>query len=205
MEQISMLKGIKYSFITFFQFLKYNFFLLLLTGIFAFRTFFLDRLNYAILALLLALCLLIVCQVVYNYIDRPKFRIIYRFALLLSATSLIMALCIQTLRFVYVFVPTLTEPSISKILVRVGIVTVTFYVYAVVFAFIYYLYIHDMLSVIWNGSVERLLRRTPTASIRRDKWRQERFSSLLFVNVFFWGGLASVITLLVGFIAWVLR
>jgi hypothetical protein len=205
MEQVSMFKGLKYGFLTLVQFIKYNFFLLLLTGIFAFRTFFLDRLNYAILALLLALCLLIVCQIVYNYIDRPKLRIVYRTALLLSTASLIMALCIQTLRFVYVFVPTLTEPSVSKIMVRVGIITVTFYVYAAVFAFIYYLYVHDMLSVIWNGSVERLLRRTPSANIRRDKWRQERFSSLLFVNVFFWGGLASIITLIAGFIAWLLR
>ena len=205
MEQVVVFKGIKDGFITVLQFIKYNFLLLLLTGVFAYRTFFLDRLNYALLALLLCLFFLVVCQAVYKYCDRPKLRIIYRSALILSVTSLTMALCIQTLRFIYVFVPTLTEPTLSKILVRVGIITVTFYEYATVFAFIYYLYVHDMLSIIWNGSVKRLLRRNPSAAIRRDQWRRERFSSLLFLNVLLWGGLVSVLTLVIGFIAWLLR
>ncbi|MBN9393181.1 MAG: hypothetical protein J0I20_34425 [Chloroflexi bacterium] len=205
MDQVIVFKGIKYGFVTLFQFIKYNFVLLFLTGFFAYRTFFLDRLNYALLALLLCLFFLVVCQAIYNYCDRPRIRIIYRTALVLSVTSLTMALCIQTLRFIYVFVPTLTEPTLSRILVRIGILTVTFYAYATIFAFIYYLYVHDMLSVIWNGSVKRLLRRNPSAAIRRDQWRRERFSSLLFINVLLWGGLASVLTLVVGFVAWLLR
>lgn len=205
MEHATMTNNVKYGLLTVFYFIKYNFFLLLLICIFTYRTIFLNRLNYALLTFLLFLCLLIICQLIYRYCDNPRVRLLYRFLILLSFASLIMALCIQTLRFVYVFVPTLTEPSIPKILVRIGILTVTFYSFALVFAFIYHLYVHDMLSVIWNGSIERLLGRNSSTANHHDKWRQERFSSLLFINILFWGGLASASTLAIGFIAWLLR
>src|SRR4051794_2675722 len=98
MEQVTPTSKIKYGLSMIFYFVKYNFLLLLLIGIFAYRTFLLNRLNYALLTFLLFLCLLIVCQIIYRYCDNPRVKLLYRFLVLLSFASLIMALCIQTLR-----------------------------------------------------------------------------------------------------------
>lgn len=185
-------------------FIRYNVFLLLLTGFFAYRTFFVGNLNYALLILLIALLLIIVCQVLYKYVNNINVRVIYRVLILTSGMLLITSLCIQAMRFVDVFVPTLTEPTLAKILVRIGIVTVTLYVFGLFFTFVYYLYINDMLSLIWNGSLKRKLNPNSLKNLRSN-WRKERFASIILVNLFIWGGFASITSLLIGFIAWLLR
>lgn len=188
----------------YFYFLVDNFLLLFLVGFFTYRTFFLGRLNWALLVLLAALLMLVACRLIAQYREHASTTFLYRLMVLGSAGLLIAALCIQTTRFVFVFAPGLAEPTLSKILVRVGIATATFYVFALLLAFVYYLFAHDMTKIIWSGYMDRLLESTFSPNRRRN-WRQVRFSNMVLVNTFAWGGLASVLTLMLGLIAWLLR
>lgn len=199
-----MAQNLKLGLLSILYFIRYNIFLLFLTGLFAYRTFFVGRLNYALLVLLISLALIIVCRVIYRYSKNTLIKFFYRLLILVGTSLLISAIGIQTLRFVYTFATTFNEPTLPKILVRIGIVTANFYAFALIFAFIYYLYVHEMLAVIWNGSLNRVLRGSSPRD-RHNNWRRERFSSLVFLYTLFWGGLASVITLGIGFIAWLLR
>lgn len=200
---MSTLKNIGYGLL---YCLVNNLFLLFLCAFFAYRTFFEGRLNWALLVLLIALFLIIVCRVIFQYRQSATTNIIYRGLVLLSVGLLCLALCIQTLRFVLVFVPTMTEFTLPKILVRVGVTTANFWVFALLFSFLYYLYTHEMTKVIWYGSVDRILQ-SAFAPRRHDEhyWRRVRFSSLVLMHTIFWGGLLSFTTLTIGLIAWLLR
>ena len=184
-----------------------NAFLLFLAAFFAYRTFFLGRLNYALLILLSALCLIIVCRVIAQYSQKATVGLIYRGLVLLSAGLLVLALGIQTLRFVFVFAPGLADdPTLPKILVRIGITTADSYVIALILAFVYYLHAHSMLREIWNGFASRHTWPAPLSRpARYEEWRQIRFSNAVLIRTFFWGGLASIVTLTVGLVAWLLR
>ncbi|HEX2916184.1 MAG TPA: hypothetical protein VH186_35820 [Chloroflexia bacterium] len=189
--------------ILFFIFIN-NFFLLALAGFFAYRTFIEGKLNWAVLVLLVSLLVFIACRVIFQYGEKATHHFFYRGLVLTGAGLFITAFVIQTWRFIEVFVPTMTEVTPAKILVRLGIATANFYVYALIFAFIYYLYAHNMTTVIWNGSVDRLLRNAFSPN-ERENWRRVHFSNLVLMRTFFWGGLASVVTLTVGLVAWLLR
>lgn len=195
---------IKTNFVSFLYFVRYNFFILFLIGFFTYRTFFVGRLNYALLVFLISLLVIIICRFIYKYSVKSIIGFFYRILVLVGISLLISAVIIQTIRFAYTFATTFTEPTLAKILVRIGIVTLNFYIFTLIFAFIYYLYAHEMLSIILDGSIKRL-RRNSSYKPTFNNWRQERLSSLIFIYTFFWGGFATVFTLGVGFIAWLLR
>lgn len=185
-------------------FLVDNRFLLFFVAFFTYWTFFAGHLNKALVVLLVALGLMIVCRIVLHYREKAATTYLYRALVLLSAGLLVAALCIQTYRFIYVFAPGLAEPTLPKILVRIGVATTNFWIFALIIAFVYYLYAHEMTKLIWKGSLDRLLVST-FSSQRRQNWRQVRFSSLILLNTIFWGGLASFVTLAAGLVAWLLR
>jgi hypothetical protein len=183
-----------------------NLFFVLLVAFFAYRTFFEGRLNWALLVLLVALSLMTICRIVAQYSQKVRVGFIYRTLVLLSAGLLAMALGIQTLRFVFVFAPGLVEPTMPKILVRIGVTTAIGYVFALLFAFVYYLRAHGMLWEIWNGFADRLARPSLASEVvRHQDWRHIRFSNMVLIRTFFWGGVASILTLAVGLVAWLLR
>jgi hypothetical protein len=186
-------------------FLSFNLILLITAGVFAYRTFVLDRFNWALLILVIALFLINICRAIARYNEAATITLIYRIFVLLSVALLITALCVQTIRFIYVFVPTMTDFTLPKILVRVGITTTIFYIYALIISFIYYLYANEMLSAVWYGSLDRFLKHSILRDKARQKWRQGRFASIAFIYTFFLGGFASVLTLGIGLIAWLLR
>lgn len=201
---VSLIRGLSLAVRGSFYFVAYNLFLLLLIGFFTYRTFFVGRLNWALLVLLVALTLITICRVLSQYRISVTNTLLYRVVLLAGVGLLIGAACIQTFRFVYVFLPGLADPTVSEVLVRIGIATATFYGYAVVVAFVYYLYAHEMTKAIWNGSVDRVLESTFVQRKKRN-WQQVQFSTMVLLRTVFWGGLASVVTLAVGFVAWLLR
>ncbi|MEI6045540.1 MAG: hypothetical protein WCS37_14420 [Chloroflexota bacterium] len=187
-----------------FYFVVDNSFLIFFIAFFTYWTFFAGKLNWAMLVLVVALFLMIIGRVVYHFREKATTTYLYRAIVLLSATLLITALCIQTLRFIFVFTPGLSEPTLPKILVRIGVATTNFYLFALLIAFVYYLYTHGMTKLIWNGSLDRLLKGTFTSN-RHQNWRQIHFSNNLLIYTFFGGGVASVVTLSIGLVAWLLR
>jgi hypothetical protein len=188
----------------YFYFLLDNLLLVFLIGFFTYRTFFVGRLNLALLVLLLSLFMIIGCRFVAQFRENATTTWLYRTMVVSSVGLMLAAICIQAVRFIYVFAPGLEEPTFSKIMVRMGIATATFYVFALVIAFLYYLYAHGMTRLIWNSYVDRLLQTTFSPN-RRQNWRQIRFSNTILFNTFVWGGLASVVTLSVGLVSWWLR
>jgi hypothetical protein len=121
--------------------------------------------------------------------------------MLTSVFLLIIALFIQTMRFIFVFKPGLAEPTLAKLLVRVGIASLVLYVFLMVFATVYYLHAHNMLQRLWNPWLPKLL----TAVFSRQNWKHERRSSLIFTRLLVWGGLTTALLLGIGFVAWLLK
>ncbi len=204
MNTLKVYQKLKISVLICFTFLRYNVLLLFLVGLFFYRTFLVGRLNYALLILLSSLFVIIICEVIYNYNRNVLIRYLYRVLIFTGISLLIVAVVIQLLRFAYIFTSTFTEVTLAKILVRVGILTANLYILGLIFTFVYYLYVHKMLAVVWNGSFYPILKSFPSG--RSDtSWRRERIASLIFIYTLFWGGLATIITLGLGFIAWLLR
>lgn len=204
MGQLIMVENLKLGILSFFDFVKYNIILLFLAGLFTYRTFFVGRLNYALLVLLISLFVIIICRLIYHYNKNPFITWLYR-TLVLSGTALLFcAIGIQLLRIIYTFTTTFTEPTPAKILVRVGIVTTIFYFFALIFSFIYYLYVNELLAAIWSGSIERAIKTSSSAKLHMG-WYRQRISTLIFLHILFWGGLLTIATLGIGFIAWLLR
>ena len=181
--------------------IRQNAIVLTLIGFFVYWTFYAGRLNLALTALVGALALMIACRVVYHFNRSTVARLLYRTLVVMSAILIFAALAIQTVRFIYVFLPGLTEPTLPKILVRVGIVTATLWAFAVPTAFMYYLYVHDMTRLIWNGSVDRFLQST-LLSNRALTARRVRHANLLLWRTLLWGGALSATTLSIGVVAW---
>ncbi len=183
-----------------------NILLLGLISFFIYWNFYNGRQNWALSVLIVALGVMVISRWLSHYYQIQLARLIYRGLLITSVALLLSALCIQTVRFVFVFLPGLSEPTLSKILVRVGILTFIVYAYTLTAVFMYYLYIQGLLNFIWHGSAEYLIKsKTQFAVYQRHKWRSLRFSSLLLMGTFFWGGLASCLGLGVGLVAWLLR
>jgi hypothetical protein len=197
-------KSISYFFKGLALFFVNNVFLLLVVGFFAYRTFFVGRLNWALLLFVIALFLIIICRAIAQYRESVTATAVYRSLVLLSAGLLLTAIFVQTNRFIYVFVPGLSEPTLAKILVRIGITTTTLYVYALIIAFIYYLYAHDMTKIIWSGKVNRFLDTTFSRK-NRHTWEEVNFSNKILLYTLVGGAVLSAFTLGVGFIAWLLR
>ncbi len=185
--------------------LSFNFLLLAAGGIFVYRSIIHGQVNRALFILVLSLFLINICRVIARYNEDATVGFFYRFLVLTSTGLLISALVVQTIRFIYVFLPTMTAFTLPKILVRVGITTIVLYIYSLVIAFIYYLYATDMLTTIRNGSLDRFLSQSILRSKGRNKWRQAIFASKAFLFIFFWGGLASIVTLILGLVAWLQR
>lgn len=201
---MTLTRSFKYIAQGLFSFLFHNLFLLFLIGFFAYRTFFLGRLNWALLVLLIALFLIIVCRAIAQYRRNLPTTLVYRTLVLLSIGLLLTAIFIQLNRLIFVFLPGLSEPTLPKILVRIGISTATLYVFALLVAFVYYMYAHDMTKLIWNGSINRLLDTTFSYK-NRQHVDVVRSSNRLLIFILIWGGLASTVTLLIGLVAWLLR
>ncbi len=185
-------------------FLWDNFFVLGLIGFFIYWTFFNGRMNWALTVLLIAFALMVAARFLSRYRQNLIARSIYRTLVLFSAALPLTALCIQTVRFIFVFLPGLSEPTLPKILVRIGIGTTVIYAYSLVAALAYYLYTHDMFKIIWNGSPESILN-SSFKPYQPQNWQRVRFSSLLMVKTIFWGGAVCILTLGVGLMAWLLR
>jgi hypothetical protein len=197
-------KGLAYFFKGLFFFFVNNILLLLIVGFFAYRTFFVNRLNWALMLFVIALFLIIICRAIAQYRESATATAIYRGLVLLSAGLLITAIFVQTNRFIYVFVPGLSEPTLAKILVRIGITMTTLWVYAIVIAFIYYLYAHEMTKIIWSGRVNRFLDTTFSRK-NRHTWQEVNLSNKILLYTIVGGGILSIFTLIVGFVAWLLR
>lgn len=196
-QSLHFAKGFYYFFLS-------NFFLLLIVGFFAYRTFFLGILNWSLLLFVIALFLIIICRAIAQYRHNATATVIYRSFVLISAGLIITALFVQTNRFIYVFLPGLSEPTVSKILVRIGITTTMLYIYALVIAFIYYLYAHDMTRIIWGGKVDSLLDTTFHRK-NRHTWQEVNLSNKILLYTLIGGGVLSAFTLLVGFMAWLVK
>jgi hypothetical protein len=178
-----------------------NLLLLGLTFFFFYRTFLEGKLNWALLIFLMSLCGFIVCRVLTLGQGRANV-VAYRLIMLTSVTLLMIALFIQTMRFIFVFQPGLSsDPTLAKLLVRIGITSLVLYVFALVFAGAYYLHSHNMIKRLWNPWLPKLL----DAVFAPQNWKQVRRSTLLFMRVLAWGGLATALLLGIGFVAWLLR
>jgi len=181
-------------------FLWNNLLLIGLTLFFFYRTFMVGRLNWALLVLLVALCGFIICRILsFGKGEVTKFA--YRMFMLGSTGLFISAVFIQTIRFIFVFRPGLTDATIPKLLVRAGIVTLVLYIFALILTATYYLYAHNMLKRLWNPWLPGLLE---TVFAKRN-WQQLRGSTLILMNTLLWGGLATGLMLGIGFVAWLLR
>ncbi|MEI7554616.1 hypothetical protein [Candidatus Chlorohelix sp.] len=181
-------------------FLWNNALLIGVSAFFFYRTFFEGRLNRALLLFLVALLGFLICRLL--TFGRSKInQLAYRIVMLTSLSLFMVALFIQTMRFIFVFKPGLTEPTLSKLLVRVGISSLVLYIFGLVIASAYYLHAHDMFKRIWNPWLPNLLE----AVFPQRNWKQVRRSTLILTRLLVWGGIVTIILLGVGFAAWLLR
>ncbi|NWJ45889.1 MAG: hypothetical protein HXX08_08425 [Chloroflexi bacterium] len=181
-------------------FLWNNALLIGLSAFFFYRTFFEGRLNRALLLFLVALIGFLICRLL--TFGRGKInQLAYRIVMLTSVSLFMVALFIQTMRFIFVFKPGLAEPTLSKLLVRVGIASLVLYIFGLIIATAYYLHAHDMFKRIWNPWLPNLLE----AVFSQRNWKQVRRSTLILTRLLVWGGIITIILLGIGFAAWILR
>ena len=187
-----------------FQFLISNFFLVFVIGLFVYRTFLVGNLNWALLLFVASLFVIIVCRTISYY--RPAFTntLGYWALVLLTLGLLVGAFATQTLRFVHVFSPGLAKLTLPVLLVRISVVTVTFYAYALLITLGCYLYVSQIFEALWDASPEKVSY-TPLTAKERQHLKQVRFFAGIFIRTLVWGGTASIITVAVGFISWLLR
>lgn len=194
-------KPVKWLAQEFFYFVLYNLPLLFLVGFFTYRTFFVGRLNWALLLFLVSLSLMIVCRVATYYYSGINHNILYKFAVGLSALLMIVALGVQTVRFIYVFSPGLASPTLPIILVRIAVVTTLLYVYALLVTGGFYLYYSGTIDLFWNAAPYHLPE-LPMLDKKRQHLRQVNLAARFFIRIVFFGGAASILTLFIGLAAW---
>lgn len=199
-----VIKSTKELFQELFYFVFYNLPLLLLVGFFTYHTFLIGHLNWALVLALFSVSLMIICRVATYYYSGINHNLLYKLAVGLSGLLLIVALGVQTVRFFYVFLPGLAAPTLPIILVRIGIATAILYVYALFVTGGFYLYYSGMIDLFWNAAPYRLPE-LPLLDKKRQHLRQINISARFFIRTVFFGGAASIITLLIGFVAWLLN
>jgi len=187
-----------------FQFLVSNFFLVFVISLFVYRTFLVGNLNWALLLFVASLSVIIICRAISYY--RPAFTATFGYwsLVLLTMALLVGAFAVQTLRFVHVFSPGLNKLTLPVLLVRISVVTVTFYAFALLMTLSCYLYVSQVFEALWDASPEKVSY-VPLTSKDRRHLKQVRFFAGIFIRTLVWGGAASVITVGIGFISWLLR
>src|SRR5437764_11552368 len=78
-------------------------------------TFWAGKLNWALLSLSAALVISFVGKIIFGTQTRTKPLLIYRSLVLLFTALFLTALITQVLRFINVFVPTMTEFTVAKV------------------------------------------------------------------------------------------